>query len=106
MVAKKVLDICLMGSDNNEDIDCIHVEFPIDLRKKSLTDEIDSEIGDYSYYFDAEKDSGELDYLDVVNYEEAIKTGFSDCPFDFDVEYQGQVMPIRELLVRFAKSLD
>lgn len=100
MMARKVEDIYITGADYNEDIECLRVEFPLgDLRVRSETDEIDSKLGNYSYYFDTNVKTNEIDNLDVINYEEAIKTGFSDCPFEFEVEYQGQVMLLKDLLI-------
>lgn len=69
----------------------------------SVTDEIESRQGDYSYMTDRDRTKGHLTALEIVNYPEALKTGFADCPEDI-VEYGGKTMSLREALLANTKE--
>ena len=98
MKALPVKDIYISEYELDEDIKCLFIRFPMPVWQRALHDEIDGTVSDCIYMYD-ELENGNLTYLEISNYKDAVKHDFCDIPFNFPVEYKGQEYMLKDFLI-------
>ena len=105
----KTRDIALMYlTYNTFDEDVIDIAIFFVFFFKAFIDEIESELGDYSYFYGANtvSDEGNSDYenritqISVVNYPSAIKTKFADAPDCGLLNYREKGYDLRDMTLK------
>ena len=104
MKGLKIEDIRVTEYELDENIDSLFIEFPMPIGKCAFHSEIDGVESRCIYMFD-ELENGNLTYLEIANYQDAVVHDFCDLPFNFKVEYKGKEYMLKDLLIKITKPL-
>lgn len=104
MKTRNIEDMSTNFSDGtNGDNEIFDLNIFFDDHGPNLMDEIESELGNYSYFFGVLEDSTENERISkvfIINYHEAIKHRFKDCPDCGLLNYKGHGYDLKDMTLK------